>query len=105
MLDYLKNRTLLHRRSARGTTSKRNRPVEAVIGLAPNIFYGTGLAPAVVIQRRPKPSGCKRKVLIVDASRLVRKGRTQNFLNPELGPNLTQARCAAAEVRFKSEDM
>ena len=30
--------------------------IEAVIGLAPNIFYGTGLAPAVVILRRAKPA-------------------------------------------------
>ena len=30
--------------------------IEAVIGLAPNIFYGTGLAPAVVILRRTKPA-------------------------------------------------
>jgi type I restriction enzyme M protein len=57
--------------------------IEAVIGLAPNIFYGTGLAPAVVILRRTKPASRKGKVLIVDASRLLRKGRAQNYLDPE----------------------
>jgi type I restriction enzyme M protein len=57
--------------------------IEAVIGLAPNIFYGTGLAPAVVILRRTKPTPRKGKVLIVDASSLVRKGRAQNYLDPE----------------------
>ena len=57
--------------------------VEAVIGLAPNIFYGTGLAPAIVMLRRSKPSIQKGKVLIVDASTLFRKGRAQNFLDPE----------------------
>jgi type I restriction enzyme M protein len=57
--------------------------IEAVIGLAPNIFYGTGLAPAVVILRRTKPSARKGKVLIVDASAMFRKGRAQNFLDPE----------------------
>lgn len=57
--------------------------IEAVIGLAPNIFYGTGLAPAVVILRRTKPAVRKGKVLIVDASSLVRKGRAQNHLDPE----------------------
>jgi type I restriction enzyme M protein len=57
--------------------------IEAVIGLAPNIFYGTGLAPAVVILRRTKPSARKGKVLIVDASSLVREGRAQNFLETE----------------------
>jgi len=57
--------------------------VEAVIGLAPNIFYGTGLAPAVVIFRRMKPPARKKKVLIIDASSLFRKGRAQNYLDPE----------------------
>jgi type I restriction enzyme M protein len=56
--------------------------IEAVIGLAPNIFYGTGLAPAVVVLRRTKPAARKRKVLIADASSLFRKGRAQNFLDP-----------------------
>ena len=57
--------------------------IEAVIGLAPNIFYGTGLAPAVVVLRRTKPAARKRRVLIADASSLFRKGRAQNFLDPE----------------------
>lgn len=55
--------------------------IEAVIGLAPNIFYGTGLAPAVVVLRRTKPPGRLGKVLIIDASRLFRKGRAQNYLD------------------------
>ena len=57
--------------------------IEAVIGLAPNIFYGTSLAPAVVVLRRMKPAGRRRKVLIADASSLFRRGRAQNFLDPE----------------------
>ncbi|MEQ1760946.1 MAG: class I SAM-dependent DNA methyltransferase [Vicinamibacterales bacterium] len=57
--------------------------IEGVIGLAPNIFYGTGLAPAIVVLRLAKPSARKGKVLIVDASSLFRKGRAQNFLDPE----------------------
>jgi type I restriction enzyme M protein len=57
--------------------------IDAVIGLAPNIFYGTGLAPAVVVLRRTKPAARKRKVLVADASSLFRKGRAQNFLDPE----------------------
>jgi type I restriction enzyme M protein len=57
--------------------------IEAVIGLAPNIFHGTGLAPAVMVLRRAKSAARKRKVLIADASSLFRKGRAQNFLDPE----------------------
>ena len=56
--------------------------IEAVIGLAPNIFYGTGLAPAVVTLRRAKRRGRRGKVMVIDASNLFRKGRAQNFLDP-----------------------
>jgi type I restriction enzyme M protein len=57
--------------------------IEAVIGLAPNIFFGTSLAPSVVVFRRTKPTTRRRTVLVVDASSLFRKGRAQNFLDPE----------------------
>ena len=56
--------------------------IEAVIGLAPNIFYGTGLAPAVVMLRRAKRRGRRGRVIVIDASSLFRKGRAQNFLDP-----------------------
>src|SRR5207245_493186 len=57
--------------------------IEAVIGLAPNLFYGTGLAGTIVILRRSKPTERRQKVLVVDASALFRKGRAQNSLDPE----------------------
>jgi type I restriction enzyme M protein len=57
--------------------------IEAVIGLAPNLFYGTGLAACVLILRMRKPAERARKVLIVDASSLFRKDRAQNYLQPE----------------------
>lgn len=57
--------------------------VEAVIGLAPNLFYGTGLAACVLVLRRQKAESRRGKVLIVDASSLFRRGRAQNFLEPE----------------------
>jgi len=57
--------------------------VEAVIGLAPNLFYGTGLAACILVLRQSKPKARKGQVLIADASRLFRKGRAQNFLEPE----------------------
>ena len=57
--------------------------IEAVVGLAPNVFYGTGLAPAVVTLRRAKGRGRRGRVIVVDASSLFRKGRAQNFLDPE----------------------
>jgi type I restriction enzyme M protein len=56
--------------------------IEAVVGLAPNIFYGTALPPAVLVLRGMKPSARRRKVLLANASALFRKGRAQNFLDP-----------------------
>ncbi|MGB2983476.1 MAG: N-6 DNA methylase, partial [Candidatus Bipolaricaulia bacterium] len=57
--------------------------IEAVIGLAPNLFYGTPLAGSIMVLRRRKPVERQHKVLIVDASSLFRKARAQNFLDPE----------------------
>lgn len=57
--------------------------VEAVIGLAPNLFFGTGLAGSIMILRRSKPIERQHKVLVVDASSLFRRGRAQNYLDSE----------------------
>ena len=61
-----------------------------MIGLAPNLFYGTGLAGCVVVLRRNKPAQRKNKVLIIDAQSLFRKGRAQNFLDPEHGEQVVE---------------
>ena len=57
--------------------------IEAVIGLAPNLFYGTGLAACILVLRKKKPTQRRKKVMIADASRLFRRGRAQNYLEPE----------------------
>lgn len=57
--------------------------VEAVIGLAPNLFYGAGLAACILVLRKRKSAKHKKTVLIADASRLFRRGRAQNYLEPE----------------------
>lgn len=57
--------------------------VEAVIGLAPNLFYGTGLAACILVLRQRKPEEKRGKVLVINASSLYRKGRAQNTLEPE----------------------
>jgi type I restriction enzyme M protein len=54
--------------------------LEAVIGLGPNIFYGTGLAACILVFRRQKAEEKHNKVLFIDASNQVRIGRAQNFL-------------------------
>lgn len=54
--------------------------LEAVIGLGPNIFYGTQLAACVMVFKQNKEADKKGKVLFIDASGQVRVGRAQNFL-------------------------
>lgn len=57
--------------------------LEAVIGLGPNLFYGTTLAACVCIFRLSKDKQHKGKVLFIDASGLFKKGKNQNELLPE----------------------
>ncbi len=54
--------------------------LEAVIGLGPNIFYGTQLAVCVMVFKQNKSAEKKGKVLFIDASDQIRIGRAQNFL-------------------------
>ena len=64
--------------------------LDAVIGLAPNLFYGTGIPACLLILRAPGakallPDGKKRKdkVLFINADREYHEGRAQNYLHPE----------------------
>lgn len=57
--------------------------LEAVIGLGPNIFYGTQLAACVMVFRQNKEEVKEGKVLFIDASEQIRVGRAQNYLEPE----------------------
>lgn len=56
--------------------------LEAVIGLGQNIFYGTGLAPCVLVFRDRKPKAHRQKLLFLDASKEFKTGRAQNELLP-----------------------
>lgn len=57
--------------------------LDAVIGLGPNLFYGTGLAACILVFRQRKKKEHKKHVLILDASREYKTGRAQNELLPE----------------------
>ena len=76
--------------------------VEAVIGLAPNLFYGTGLAACVLVLRRQKAQERQGKVLIVDASNLFRRGRAQNFLEAEHATQIQGCVAAFADVEDRA---
>ncbi len=62
--------------------------IEAVIGMAPNLFYGTSLAGCVLVFRRNKPAERKNKVLIIDASSLYREDLSRRLLGPEHGKQI-----------------
>ncbi|SDM02005.1 type I restriction enzyme M protein [Geodermatophilus siccatus] len=65
--------------------------IEAVIGLAPNLFYGTGLAACVLVLRQHKPATTKDKVLFLNGEMLFNRGRNQNTLDPEHAETLLKA--------------
>ncbi|MFN7898943.1 MAG: N-6 DNA methylase [Synechococcaceae cyanobacterium] len=59
--------------------------LDAVIGLAPNLFYGTGIPACVLVLRfkGSKPPQRQGKVLFINADAEYREGRAQNDLEPE----------------------
>jgi type I restriction enzyme M protein len=59
--------------------------LEAVIGLAPNLFYGTPIAACILVLRSPgsKPIERRGKVIFINADREYHEGRAQNELRPE----------------------
>jgi type I restriction enzyme M protein len=76
----------LFRKNAEGKIRKElleNDLLEAVIGLGPNIFYGTQLAACVMVFSKNKALKHQNKVLFIDAADQIRTGRAQNFLESE----------------------
>jgi len=74
----------------RGTEKKiRQKLIEkqdllvAVIQLGPNIFYGTPIAPCILIFKKNKKNSEKNSVLMINASELYIPGRAQNYLGEE----------------------
>jgi type I restriction enzyme M protein len=60
--------------------------LEAVIGLPPNLFYGTAIPACILVMRGSKdakPESRRGKVLFINADAEYQAGRAQNFLKPE----------------------
>ena len=55
--------------------------VEAVIGLPPNLFYGTGIPAAVLVINRAKPAARKNKTIFIHAADDMERGTQQNRLS------------------------
>ena len=57
--------------------------IEAVIGLASNLFYGAGIPAAILVIRKSKPQDRKGRVLVVNGDATFQPGKAQNFLSDE----------------------
>jgi type I restriction enzyme M protein len=59
--------------------------LDAVIGVGPNLFCGTGIPACILLLRAKgaKPRERRGKVLFVNADCEYHEGRAQNFLHPE----------------------
>jgi len=57
--------------------------IEAIVSLAPALFYGTGIPACVLVVRKDKPDSLRGKVLFINADREYAEGKNQNRLRPE----------------------
>jgi len=57
--------------------------IEAIIGLPPHLFYGTGIPACILVINRNKPQELKDKILFINADAEYGEGRNQNYLRPE----------------------
>ena len=57
--------------------------IEAIIGLPPKLFYGTGIPAAILVINKNKPDELRGKVFIINADAEYAEGKNQNTLRPE----------------------
>ncbi len=72
--------------------------VEAVIGLAPNLFYGTGIPASILVLNRKKPTARKGHVLFIDAAGEFEEGSNQNRLRDQNIEHISRTFHAYADV-------
>lgn len=70
-------------RIRKGILTDKQDIVQAVIGLPPNLFYGTSIPACLLVINKKKPRRLKGSVLIINADAEFGEGRNQNFLRPE----------------------
>ena len=57
--------------------------IDGVILLPDNLFYNTSAAGLIVVLSKRKPAARKDKIVLLNASRRVRKGRPKNYIPEE----------------------
>ncbi|MDP9375458.1 MAG: type I restriction-modification system subunit M, partial [Chloroflexota bacterium] len=74
--------------------------LEAIIGLPPNLFYGTGIPACILVMRAKgmKPAERRGRVLFINADAEYHAGRAQNYLRPEHVEKIVSTFAAFADV-------
>ena len=57
--------------------------IEAIIGLPPDLFYGTGIPACLIIINKHNTNAIKNRILIINADAEYGEGKNQNYLRPE----------------------
>lgn len=86
MLGVVLPHGILFRGGAEGRIREgllRDDLVEAVVGLGPNLFYGSGIPACIVVMNRAKPAEREGKVLFVHGAEELIEGKAQNHLSDE----------------------
>ena len=73
---------------------------EAIIGLAPNLFFGASIPVSICILNKAKPAERRGKVLFVDAAQegYFRQGKAQNYIDQEHIAKIMEAYRAFEDV-------
>ena len=69
--------------------------LDTVIGLPPNLFFGTGIPTAILVFRRDR--GERTDVLFIDASREMQQDKTQNRIREDVEVARIVATCRARQ--------
>jgi type I restriction enzyme M protein len=74
--------------------------LDTVIGVGPNLFYGTGIPAAILILRAKgsKPQERRGRVLFINADAEYEEGRAQNLLRPEHEEKIVAAHRAFTDI-------
>ncbi len=67
----------------KGMLSDNGGVIEAIIGLPPKLFYGTGIPASILVLNKSKPDELYDKVFFINADAEFAEGKNQNSLRPE----------------------
>ncbi|MDC9700991.1 MAG: class I SAM-dependent DNA methyltransferase [Alphaproteobacteria bacterium] len=62
-------------------TLTKNGALECVIGLAKNLFYGTGISACLLVFRKDEKTLERKEILFINADEIYTKGRAQNTMS------------------------